>query len=92
MRGEHRAVVRALARCPLMIFTRDMRSLASECLLLVTLLVLLGSSIVWPVQALYEPVTVNVRPGAMRRIRVERSPHPTSHTSAARMRTTRTTR
>lgn len=62
MRGECRVVVGALARCPLMTFTRDMRSLASECLLLVTLLVLLGSSIVWTVQALHEPVTVNVRP------------------------------
>lgn len=42
--------------------TRDMRSLGSEFLLLITLLVLLGSSIVGPMQALHEPVAVTVRP------------------------------
>jgi uncharacterized membrane protein HdeD (DUF308 family) len=42
--------------------TQDMRSLASECLLLVTFLVLLGSSIVWPVRALHGPVPADVRP------------------------------
>ncbi len=42
--------------------TRDMRSLGSEFLLLITLLVLLGSSIVGgPIQALHEPVAVTVR-------------------------------
>ncbi|TSD39682.1 hypothetical protein FFI94_033315 [Rhodococcus sp. KBS0724] len=42
--------------------TRDMRSLGTEFLLLITLLVLLGSSIVGPIQALHEPVAVTVRP------------------------------
>ncbi|KDQ03653.1 hypothetical protein EN35_02265 [Rhodococcus qingshengii] len=39
-----------------------MRSLGTEFLLLITLLVLLGSSIVGPIQALQEPVAVTVRP------------------------------